>query len=121
MTPVRLQRRRVKGFDLQALSRSINGLPCVCVDRSTMWGNHAAARIRSTLTPEEQVAVFERWVEHEASWAWKGRAGIDLRAHNLACWCALCPAHALTGLPLGVECQDCAPCHSTVLLELANG
>lgn len=43
----------------------------------------------------------------------------ELRGHDLACWCRLCPAHE-DGKPLGVECADCAPCHADVLLEVAN-
>lgn len=38
-TPVRIQRKRTKGFDLQAASRAVNGLDCVYVGRPTMWGN----------------------------------------------------------------------------------
>ncbi|MGE7153115.1 DUF4326 domain-containing protein [Methylorubrum rhodesianum] len=37
--PVRLQLSRKKGFDLQAHSRALNGLPAVKVDRSTRFGN----------------------------------------------------------------------------------
>jgi hypothetical protein len=43
----------------------------------------------------------------------------ELRGKNLACWCKLCGAHK-DGKPFGVECQDCSPCHSDVLGELAN-
>ena len=43
-----------------------------------------------------------------------------LAGHDLACWCSLCPAHK-DGLPFGVNCPDCAPCHADVLLALANG
>jgi hypothetical protein len=44
----------------------------------------------------------------------------DIRGRNLACWCRLCDAHAAKGLPLGVTCADCDPCHAHVLLEIAN-
>lgn len=71
------------------------------VDRSTMWGNHAAGR--RGLVGRAAVGEFRRWVDEEASLAWKLRVAIDLRGKNLACWCAL----------------D-APCHADVLLELAN-
>ncbi|API58308.1 hypothetical protein BSL82_02450 [Tardibacter chloracetimidivorans] len=43
----------------------------------------------------------------------------ELRGRNLACWCKLCEAHQ-DGLPLGVQCDQCAPCHADVLLEIAN-
>lgn len=42
-----------------------------------------------------------------------------LRGKNLACWCALCPAHA-DGKPAGVVCAECAPCHADALLAMAN-
>lgn len=44
---------------------------------------------------------------------------VDLRGMNLACWCKLCPKHK-DGKPLGVECDECAPCHADTLLEIAN-
>lgn len=42
-----------------------------------------------------------------------------LRGRDLVCWCPLCEAHA-DGLPLGVECADCPPCHADFLLVEAN-
>lgn len=43
----------------------------------------------------------------------------ELRGKNLACWCGLCPRHK-DGKPFDVECQDCEPCHSDPLGQLAN-
>lgn len=44
-TPVRIQRRRTRGYDMQAESRAINGLPAVYVGRPTVFGNvHACTR-----------------------------------------------------------------------------
>jgi hypothetical protein len=73
--PVRIQRKRTKGFNLQAASP--NGLPVVYVGRPTKWGNR-----------------FKR--EH---YGWKGaviryldEVPVDLeeiRGKNLACWCPL--------------------------------
>jgi hypothetical protein len=40
-------------------------------------------------------------------------------ATALACWCPLCKAHA-DGLPGGVACADCAPCHASVLADLVS-
>lgn len=37
--PVRVQRKRVAGFDLQAESVALNGLPAVVVTRPGKWGN----------------------------------------------------------------------------------
>ncbi len=101
--PVRLRLSRARGFDLQAHSRAVNGLPAVVVARPGMWGNFAAVRA-GTPTGALAVEAFRRWIAEEASWAWKGRAGIDLRGKNLACWC-----------------KPGEPCHADVLLELANG
>lgn len=92
---------RKKGFKLQATSIALNGLPAVKVDRSTMWGNHAA-RARGKATGARAVGIFKLWLE-TASDAWLGRAQIDLRGKNLACWC-----------------KPGEPCHADVLLELAN-
>ncbi|GEP12275.1 DUF4326 domain-containing protein [Methylobacterium gnaphalii] len=100
--PVRLRLSRIKGFRLQELSRAVNGLPAVRVARPGMWGNYAAVRC-GTLTGEPAVAAFRRWIEDEASDAWKGVAKVNLRGRNLACFCRL----------------D-APCHADVLLEMAN-
>ena len=100
--PVRIQLSRRKGFNLQEHSRALNGLPAVNVARPTMWGNFAAVRA-GTPTGSLAAQAFEAWVAEEASWAWKGRASIDLRGKNLACWCALG-----------------SPCHANVLLLLAG-
>lgn len=93
--PRRVQLSRKKGWKMPPNT--------VKVDRTTMWGNWAAWREGLTKQPDAAVAEFRRWVEEEASDAWKGRAAIDLRGKNLACWC-----------PLN------APCHADVLLVMAN-
>lgn len=43
-----------------------------------------------------------------------------LRGKDFACWCRLCPAHK-EGLPLGIACTACAPCHCDTLLVVFNG
>lgn len=107
-TPVRLRLSRLRGFDLQAHSRAVNGLPAVNVARPSAFGNmwkvgtwsnylgrvcannaDAVECFRSCGPPSEphlRAIIIE-----------------ELRGKNLACWCAL----------------D-APCHATVLLEIAN-
>ena len=62
-----------------------------------------------------------RWREVDALVARPGCRGMaDLARHllrhatALACWCSTCPAHA-DGLPGGVACEGCAPCHGDVL------
>ena len=93
MKPVRIQRKRTKGFDMQAESRAVNGLECVYVGRPTQWGNpfdetnsgsvHPALRFACEVAPLLDVS--------------------ELRGKNLACWCRLD--------------QEC---HADVLLEIAN-
>lgn len=123
MTPVRLRLSRARGFDLQALSHSTNGMPALKVTRPGRWGNPFTigdCRDAGWRGTDEQIAArckaaFAAWLT-SPSWRvnWDGpeserrRAAIlsampALRGKNLACWCAL----------------D-APCHADVLLALAN-
>ncbi len=37
--PQRIQRRRARGYNMQAESRALNGLECVSVARPGRWGN----------------------------------------------------------------------------------
>ena len=92
--PERIQLRRTKGWKMPPNT--------VKVDRTTHWGNWAAWRagVRHGRVAAD---LFRVWVENDASEAWKGRARIDLRGKNLACWC-----------------PPDQPCHADVLLELAN-
>jgi hypothetical protein len=99
--PVRLRLSRRRGFDLQAHSRDVNGLPAVNVARPSKWGN---PNLVITHGQEGAVRAFARDLH----------AGIldfsvedvrrELRGKNLACWCAL----------------DGKPCHADVLLDIAN-
>src|SRR5665213_4027588 len=83
--PIRVQLSRAKGWRMPAGT--------VRVDRATMWGNWAAHRVGAA--GAAAVDEFKAWIENEASDAWKGRAAIDLRGKNLACWCKLTdPCHA---------------------------
>jgi len=125
--PVRLQLSRKKGFNLQAHSRSVNGLDAVSVARGSMWGNpyrvgqreyisQAQARrwgwtLPCTLshchTNAEAVRRFSRTLRHvyeqETDCRTKNRIRENLKGKNLACWCPLDQ-----------------PCHADVLLEIAN-
>lgn len=123
--PVRIQLSRRKGFDLQAQSRAINGLPAVNCARPSKWGNpfHVGAPIlvksgEHPATAQEVVDTYRAIVsriptpEEEANIAmvFGGRPPPDLatimrelRGNNLACWC-----------------KPGDPCHADVLLELAN-
>lgn len=98
ITPVRIQRKRTKGFNLQAASP--NGLPVVYVGRPTKYGNPYIAE-----TPEQRKHCVELFEEYVRAMIARGyRADYEpLRGKNLACFCPL----------------D-APCHADVLLRIAN-
>lgn len=130
--PVRLQRKRSRGFDLQAASRAANGLPARAVTRPGDFGNpirvggyfrvgregeswiwqwahkdHADARFTLVETPAQAVAMFDEMQRIHGM-----PSGIEaLIGFNLACFCRLCARHAATGKPLDEDCPDCAPCH----------
>lgn len=129
MNPVRIQRRRIKGW------RAPEG--AVYVGRGSKWGNpctqirmpaldgseweqegrlgktsgqhHAYVHPDKTITShlvqdatrEQAVAMYRRFIEHRPSLAEAART--ELVGRDLMCWC-----------------PDNEPCHADVLLELAN-
>jgi hypothetical protein len=98
--PVRLQLSRRKGFNLQALSRSVNGLEAVNVARPSQWGNPFP--ITKRFPASAAVRDFRTFVESQLL----NGVGYPLRqleGKNLACFC-----------------KPGEPCHADVLLELAN-
>lgn len=96
--PVRIQRKRTKGYDMQAESRAINGLECVYVGRPTKWGNPFVIEYGNNANAVKQY-VNTRC----ADGYFIKMAQAELRGKNLACFC-----------PLG------QPCHADILLQLAN-
>lgn len=109
--PVRLRLSRARGFDLQAHSHAINGLPAVNVARPTKWGNPwrvgeavyvglSSRRRKAGMTASEAV---EKYRQRECVPHRSAEIVRELRGKNLACWC-----------------QPGEPCHADVLLELAN-
>lgn len=114
-TPVRIRLSRAGGFDLQARSTAINGLPAVNVARPTAFGNpfvvgqdgdreHCVQLFEVMLAGYCALGVTPSIAEQRGS-----RVGIlsrldELRGKNLACWCRL----------------DGKPCHADILLRLAN-
>ena len=113
----RLQLSRRAGFDLQAVSRALNGLPARRVSRPGKWGNpfsiaETAARygLDADAAQARAVALCAEWLEGTIDPALSpgtppSRAEIRefLGGHNLACWC-----------------RPGTPCHADVLLRLAN-
>lgn len=119
--PERIQLSRAPGFNLQAFSQALNGLPAMVVARPSPWGNphrvwHDGGRWLVTSHGCEHHAVVDRAegiavavARHKADclrsirFYGSATALLQLRGKNLACWCRLG-----------------APCHADVLLQLAN-
>lgn len=101
--PVRIQLSRKAGFNLQEVSRKINGLSAVIVSRPSKFGN--PFRIGDNygaglIDAKTAVALFQ----FDPSCApILEAAKKELRGKNLACWCRLGQA-----------------CHADVLLEISN-
>jgi hypothetical protein len=113
-----MQLSRRAGFNLQAASRALNGLPAVRVTRPGPWGNpftiaETAARygLDAAAAQEKAVALCAAWLAGTLEPALSpgpppSRAEIrqHLSGHNLACWC-----------------RPGTPCHADVLVGIANG
>lgn len=96
-TPQRVQLSRRKGWRMPAHT--------VRVSRPGVWGNPFAI---GGLDPQSGGVIADRaraveLFEHLLDPALADRARVELRGHNLACWCPL----------------D-GPCHADVLLRIAN-
>ena len=113
-----MQLSRRRGFDLEAASRTLNGLPARRVTRPGPWGNpftiaDVAAKYHLDEAPAQAKAVelCGQWLRGEIDPALSpgpppSREVIraELSQHNLACWC-----------------RPGTPCHADVLIEMANG
>jgi hypothetical protein len=104
MTPVRIQRKRTKGWRMPPNT--------IYVGRGSKWGNPfvIAPAIDSEsmwcapLTAQDAVACYREYLDRcLQSWPSVRQALADLRGKNLMCWCALDQ-----------------PCHADVLLAFAN-
>lgn len=98
--PVRIQRKRARGFNLQAASMARNGLPCVYVGRPTKWGNPFDFR---TLGRDEALRRFDLYIRCLGYDYRKAPNPAELKGKNLACFCA-----------------ENESCHADILLSLAN-
>lgn len=123
--PVRLQRRRVKGFKLE----SPNGLPIVCVTRPGKWGN--PFRVGDfvqfpPLKPGENGVVY--WITDKRYAAGDGWSEITSASEAVECYrtylnrlpSKLKELHELRGKNLACYCKPGDSCHADVLLKLAN-
>lgn len=98
--PIRIQRRRTRGFKLQA--KSPDGRPVVSVCRPGKWGNVFYVGDESgTETVEEAVKKHAIYISGKIAFC--GLDLSELRGKHLACFC-----------PIG------QPCHADTLLKLAN-
>ncbi len=115
--PRRMQLSRRRGFDLQAESKQLNGLPARRVTRPGKWGNPFTIedtarkyRLDRDAAQVKAVELCGQWLRntldsklspHDPPSRDEIRA--ELAGHNLACWC-----------------KPGTPCHTEVLIELAN-
>lgn len=115
MTPQRIVLSRRAGFDLQAISHALNGLPAQSVARPGRWGNpftiDDVARelgVDRVKAQAEAIARYGRWIRGELVTEQTPPALADIRSalagRNLACWC-----------------KAGTPCHADTLIALANG
>ncbi|HEX7767087.1 MAG TPA: DUF4326 domain-containing protein [Nitrospira sp.] len=130
MKPVRLQLSRRRGFDLQAASAAANGLSAISCARPGPRGNpfvvgvdgtrEECVRLHATILGGYLVVSKANVEDQKAHVAYIKQNRSQLRGHNLACFCRLCPAHKDKGLPMGERCAACGPCHVTNILEAVN-
>ena len=105
--PVRVQRKRLKGWKMPANTVSVTrpgkwGNPFFPGGGLSMGGfNDMMEMVLPVSTPENCVKWFRKRMEINPEFCEEIRR--ELRGKNLACWCALG-----------------APCHADVLLEIAN-
>ena len=97
MKPQRIQLSRKKGFNLQAVSLALNGLPAVVVSRPSQWGNPYPV---AAFGAENAIWHYKKYIKE---YKFEPRIQSELRGKNLACWC-----------------QPGQPCHADVLLKIAN-
>lgn len=145
VAPVRLQLSRRKGFDLQAHSLSVNGLPAVRVARPGNWGNpYPVANIRGAhrqafdWSGRCSSPLWLSWANSRMSAGQSPELEAELDSIALTTAIALFAAEVrqfersdpagfrawlapLRGRNLACACKLDAPCHAELLLDLANG
>jgi hypothetical protein len=140
-TPIRLRLSRTKGFDLQLLSRTTNGLPAKSVARPLMFGNPFRV-VQAGRDIETGQPVWAARHDYEINYGFHPsreeaaahavvrfreclETGMVLGAHARTMRCDVI-RHELRGHNLACWCPLPEPgqpdhCHAAVLLEVANG
>lgn len=114
-TPVRLRLSRAKGFDLQAHSLAVNGLPAVNVARPSMWGNPFV--VGKDGNRKDCTDLFAVMLNGYLALT----ASCDVRDLKKARDVILANIHKLTGNNLACWCRlDGKPCHADLLIRVAN-
>lgn len=128
--PIRIQRKRTKGYDMQAESRAINGLECVYVGRPSVFGNLSACVYPNCKLDPDNCngwCCVKGYREYVLS-------GLEDRPSRGGTFNVVCDASEgypyrtrliknlprLRGKNLACFCRLDQPCHADVLLELAN-
>jgi hypothetical protein len=115
--PLRMHLSRHKGFNLQAESKKLNGLPARRVTRPGRWGNPFTIVDTAARYGLDDAAAQVKAVELCGQWL-RGTLDKKLSPHDP-------PSHAdiragLKGQNLACWCKPGTPCHSEVLIEIAN-
>lgn len=92
-TPVRIQRKRIKGWKMPANT--------VYVGRGSRYGN--PFRLGKGFNAEMVIGLYKDWLKSPVNNLAEDRIKFLLKGKNLACWC-----------PLN------QPCHADILLKIAN-
>lgn len=123
MKPKRIQRKRTKGYDMQAESMALNGLPCVSVCRPGKWGNP----FRVGIGIQDQCSLMSCIMSGSVGpREWQENAEIDaeqavkLYEYHLTQGGRYLPFAELKGKNLACFCALDKPCHADVLLKIAN-
>jgi len=118
MKPVRIQRKRTKGYNMQEDSKAVNGLDCVYVGRPTMWGNpfNIGAEVINLSVKKGENPLIK--VDHaEAAKMFKNSL-VALKKVDATLYDRI--QQNLSGLNLACFCRLDQPCHADILLEIAN-